>query len=104
MPLTRDFKATIKARAERDPAFRAALYAEALDALVEGDVPTAKAMLRDYVKATIGFERLEAVTGTPRKSLMRMLSAQGNPRLDSLGPILKAINSEAALKPEVRVA
>lgn len=77
MPLTRNFKATIKARADRDPKFRAALYAEALDALVEGDTVTAKAMLRDYVNATIGFERLEAVTGTSRKSLMRMLSYKG---------------------------
>ncbi|MGY6662463.1 MAG: helix-turn-helix domain-containing transcriptional regulator [Glycocaulis sp.] len=104
MPLTRDFKATIKARAERDPKFRAALYAEALDSLVEGDTATAKAMLRDYVNATIGFERLEAVTGTPRKSLMRMLSAEGNPTLDKLGPVLKAINAETQLKPEVQVA
>lgn len=104
MPLTRNFKATIKARADRDPEFRAALYAEALDALVEGDTVTAKAMLRDYVNATIGFERLEAVTGTSRKSLMRMLSYKGNPTLDKLGPVLKAINAETKLRPEVQVA
>ncbi|MBI1264479.1 MAG: transcriptional regulator [Alphaproteobacteria bacterium] len=104
MPLTRDFKATIQARAARDLEFRAALYSEALDALLQGDIDTAKSMLRDYVNATIGFERLEAVTGTPRKSLMRMLSAQGNPRLESLGPILRALNGEADVKPQVRVA
>ena len=34
MTLTRDFKDTIKARAERDPAFRVALLEEALDAFL----------------------------------------------------------------------
>ena len=31
MPLTRDFKATIKARADKDSAFRVALLTEALE-------------------------------------------------------------------------
>jgi len=104
MPLTRDFKTTIKARADRDPTFRAALYAEAITALIEGDTATAKAMLRDYVNATIGFERLEAVTGTPRKSLMRMLSTQGNPTLDNLGLVLQGIKAETKLQLDLQVA
>ena len=55
MPLTRDFKNTIKARAERDPEFRVGLFREAIDALFSDDLETGKVLLRDYVNATVGF-------------------------------------------------
>ena len=38
MALTKDFKETVKARAERDPAFREALLTEAVELLLSGDV------------------------------------------------------------------
>jgi len=84
MPLTRDFKQTIKARADCDPAFRKALLSEAAEQLLAGDLETGKAVLRDYINATIGFERLAEETGTPSKSLMRMLGPKGNPRASNL--------------------
>ena len=34
----------------------------------------ARPLLRDYIYATIGFEALAQKTGTPAKSLMRMVS------------------------------
>jgi len=58
MALTRDFKETIQARVERDPAFREALLKEGGDCLLSGDVETGKTVLRDYITATIGFEAL----------------------------------------------
>ncbi|MBN8933270.1 MAG: transcriptional regulator, partial [Rhizobium pusense] len=58
MALTREFKQTVKARAENDPAFRAALLSDAVELLLEGDVETGKAVLRDFINATIGFETL----------------------------------------------
>ena len=88
MPLTRDFKATIKARAEKDSAFREALLAEALDGFLAGDTDTGKAMLRDYINATIGFEALGRLTGKDAKSLMRMLSPHGNPHARNLFAVL----------------
>jgi DNA-binding phage protein len=84
VPLTRDFKDTVKARAERDPEFRAGLFREALEALLGGDVETGKVLLRDYVNATIGFEALARDLGKNPKSLMRMLSGKGNPRAGNL--------------------
>ena len=104
MPLTRNFKETIKARADRDPEFRKALYQDALESFLEGDAETGKVMLRDYVNATIGFEALEQRTGTPSKSLMRMLSPSGNPGLNSLMPVFRVINEIENFTPEVRVA
>ena len=88
MALTRSFKETIKARAERDVAFREALLTEAVELLIAGDLEVGKALLRDYINATVGFERLAKATGTPSKSLMRMLGPKGNPRASNLLTVL----------------
>ena len=58
MSLTRDFKETIKARIDRDPSFREELLKEGVQCLLSGDVDTGKAVLRDYINATIGFREL----------------------------------------------
>src|SRR3954451_15803245 len=91
MALTRSFKETVKARAERDPAFRNALLTEAVDQFLAGDLNTGKAVLRDYINATIGFERLAQETGSSSKSLMRMLSPYGNPTASNLFAVLHSI-------------
>lgn len=52
MPLTRDFRETVKNRAERDTMFRNGLLAEALEAVVRGELDVAKILLRDYINAT----------------------------------------------------
>jgi DNA-binding phage protein len=84
MALTKDFKDTVKARAGHDSAFRAALLSEAVDLMISGEMATGKAMLRDYINATTGFEKLGLETGTPPKSLMRMFGPKGNPRASNL--------------------
>ncbi len=58
MALTREFKETIQARVERDPAFREALLKEGVECLLSGDVETGKTVLRDCINATIGFDAL----------------------------------------------
>ena len=58
MPLTHDFKETICARAQLDPDFRQALLREAVECIINGDVAAGKAVLRDYVNATVGFQNL----------------------------------------------
>ena len=88
MALTRDFKETVKARAERDAVFREALLTEAVELLIAGDLDVGKALLRDYINATVGFEKLAKATGTPSKSLMRMLGPKGNPRASNLLTVL----------------
>jgi hypothetical protein len=59
MPLTYDFKQTIRARAQRDSAFRQALLRESVECILNGDLETGKSVLRDYVNATVGFQTLE---------------------------------------------
>jgi DNA-binding phage protein len=91
MPLTHDFKETIRARAQRDRDFRHALLREATECFLNGDLATGKAVLRDYVNATTGFQNLERRTRIPVKSLMRMLGPKGNPSVANLSSILSAL-------------
>ncbi|MGS0998903.1 hypothetical protein [Rhodanobacter sp. UC4451_H18] len=51
MTLTRDFKQTIMERAQREPAFAAALLNEATSLFLNGDPETAHAILRDLADA-----------------------------------------------------
>lgn len=97
MALTRDFKDTIKARAERDPEFRVAMLQEALDAFLSADLETGKVLLRDYVNATVGFEQLGAQLHKSPKSLMRMLSDQGNPRADNLFAVVAHLKAREGI-------
>jgi len=91
MPLTHDFKETIHARAQRDAKFRQALLREAAESYLNGDLETGKAVLRDYVNATLGFQELEDRTDIPAKSLMRMLGPKGSPSAANLFSILSAL-------------
>ena len=88
MALTRDFKQTIQARVQRDPAFRRELLREGVETMLNGDVETGKTILRDYVNATIGFGELSEVTHRSPKSLMRMLGPRGNPQAQNLFEIV----------------
>ena len=88
MALTKDFKDTIKNRVERDPAFREELLKEGIECLLAGDMDTGKAVLRDYINATMGFESLGEATDRSPKSLMRMFGPKGNPQARNLFDII----------------
>jgi hypothetical protein len=51
-------KATVLARIKRDPKFARALYAEAMNAILEGETEEGLSMLRDLVHAEITFKEL----------------------------------------------
>lgn len=104
MALTRSFKDTVQARVARDPAFKQALLTEGVNALLEGDVETGKAVLRDYINATVGFEALSAATGTPAKSLMRMFGPRGNPNASNLFSVIHCLQQSSGVTLEVRAA
>jgi DNA-binding phage protein len=104
MPLTRDFRASVKARADRDPQFRAGLYQEAVQAMLDGDFGTAKILLRDVINATVGFAQLGSRIGVPEKSLMRMFGPTGNPRAENLIATVSALKDECRLSLTVHAA
>lgn len=102
MALTRAFKDTIQARAQRDPEFRVGLLEEALEAFLDGELDTGKTLLRDYVNATVGFEALGAQLDKSPKSLMRMLGEEGNPRADNLFALVAHLKAREGLSVRVR--
>ena len=103
MPLTHDFKETIRARAQRDADFRQALLCEAVESILCGDLATGKAVLRDYVNATVGFQDLEKRTQIPAKSLMRMLGPSGSPSAANLTNILAVLQQSEGVQFELSV-
>jgi DNA-binding phage protein len=79
--MTRPMEESILEHDFQDREFRRAFFAEALRLFTVGDTLTGKRTLRVYVNGTIGFVKLGAALGKSPKSLMRMLSPEGNPRL-----------------------
>jgi hypothetical protein len=97
MVLTRNFKDTIKDRVARDSAFREELLKEGIECLLTGDVDTGKAVLRDFINATIGFDALGKATERSPKSLMRMLGPKGNPQARNLFEIIARLQEHEGI-------
>jgi hypothetical protein len=95
MALTKKFRHTIRARVQADPAFRQALLQKGIECMLGGDVEVGKATLRDYINATVGFERLGAETGWSPKSLIRMFGPRGNPQARNLFAVLGHLQKNA---------
>ena len=58
MARTKSFRELVQSRVKSDNKFAEALLREGIDAMLSGDVETGKTILRDYIKATVGFEEL----------------------------------------------
>src|SRR3989442_7929013 len=101
MALTREYKETVLQRIRRDRKFARAFYAEAMNALLDGETAEALSMLRDLVHAEITFKELARQTGLGEKTLHRMLSRNGNPTMRHLGLILKSIAEDLGITPRV---
>ena len=104
MITTRPHSETVIARIKREPEFARALYAEAINAFLEGEAAVGLSILRDLVNAKITFKELARQTGLGEKSLHRMLNRNGNPTARNLGAILRSIAQDLKIKPHVEVA
>lgn len=96
--ITRSLKELVQHQVAEDPAFAAALLREGIDTLLAGDVDTGKAVLRDYIKATVGFEKLGHETGTQPKSLIHMFGPRGNPQARSLFGVICYLQKQAGVQ------
>jgi hypothetical protein len=101
MALTRNFKETIRERVQRDPAFREELLKEGIQCLLAGDVDIGKAILRDYINATLGFEKLSSLTEKSAKSLIRMFGPKGNPQARNLFEIIDHLQKREGVQLKV---
>jgi DNA-binding phage protein len=102
MALTRDFRQTVVARVQREPAFAKTLLDEAATLFLNGEPESARLILRELVNATVGFEKLAVLTEKPSKSLHRMLSQNGNPSMDNLAAIFDAVRRKLKVGIKVR--
>ncbi len=82
------FYDTVRQRAVHDPEFRAHLLTMGAEAVLAGELEESKAALRTYIKCTVGYAPIADIIGVHPKSLIRMLSPNGNPRASSLVSIL----------------
>ncbi|MCW5746831.1 MAG: transcriptional regulator [Alphaproteobacteria bacterium] len=96
-PVTHSFDELVQRHVARNPAFRDALLREAIEIMLAGDVDAGKAVLRDYIKGTVGFEKLAKATGTPSKSLIRMFGPHGNPQAKNLFAVLQYLQKQAGV-------
>jgi len=103
MALTKDFKKTVRNRAQHDSDFRQALLIEAVNSLLSNEIDVAKALLKDYINATISFEPLAKHVNKNSKSLQRMLSSSGNPTVESLFSVIGALQEAEGVKLTARI-
>jgi len=98
MARTKSFKTLVQRHVKRDKKFAEALLREGVDAMLSGDVETGKIILRDCIKATVGFEKLGAATGAPAKSLIRMFGPRGNPQAKNLFSVIGYLQKRAGMR------
>jgi DNA-binding phage protein len=98
MARTKSFKDLVQRHVKDDKKFAQALLREGIDAMLSGDVETGKIILRDYIKATVGFEKLGEATDTPPKSLIRMFGPRGNPQARNLFSIIGYLQKRAGVR------
>ena len=102
MPITRNFRTTIMARAKSDSSFRRQMLTEALNEMLAGDLEAGKAMLRDYINATITFQELARLLGKSDKSVHRMLGPRGNPRAANILEIIRILQAREKVRLRVK--
>jgi hypothetical protein len=98
MARTKSFKDLVQRHVKEDKKFAEALLREGIDAMLSGDVDTGKIILRDYIKATVGFEKLGEATDTPPKSLIRMFGPRGNPQAKNLFSVIGYLQKRAGVR------
>jgi hypothetical protein len=98
MAKTKSFTELVQGQVKSDKKFAEALLREGIDAMLSGDIDTGKTILRDYIKATVGFEKLGAATDTPPKSLIRMFGPNGNPQAKNLFSVLGYLQKRAGVR------
>jgi DNA-binding phage protein len=98
MARTKSFKPLVQRHVKNNKKSAEALLREGVDAMLSGDVETGKIILRDYIKATVGFEKLGAATGAPPKSLIRMFGPRGNPQAKNLFSVIGYLQKRAGMR------
>jgi DNA-binding phage protein len=100
--LTVPFEQLVEARVGRDEAFAMGLLEEAAQCLLSGELGTARNLIRNVIKGSIGYAELSRRTGTPETSLIRMFGPTGNPTAENLSSVFAHLQHAGGV--ELRVS
>jgi hypothetical protein len=78
--------------------FAEALLREGVDAMLSGDVEIGKTILRDTIKATVGFEKLGEATDTRRRASSACSAPRGNPQDKNLFSVIGYLQKHAGVQ------
>jgi hypothetical protein len=70
--------------------------------LLERGETTGRAILRNYINATVGFRGLQDATAIPANSLMRMFGPNGDPSAKNLFGVLAHLQAQEGVHFEIR--
>lgn len=97
-PIGRSFDEFIEDRIRREPALGDGLLEEAVQALLNDELPVARNLIRNVIKGSIGYAELSRRTGTPQKSLIRMFGPKGNPTAANLCAVLAQLQRQTGVE------
>lgn len=101
---TRDYRETLRERAQDEPEFRVEMLKGAVRCMCNGEPKIGRLLLYDCVYATIGFDELSKKTGKQRVNLEHMLSRDGDPSADELLGIVAVVAKHEGIELDVHVA
>lgn len=100
MVLTKSFRESVMEE-PRDKEYRRAFLREGIVDMLNGELDSAKMVLREYINGTVGFIKAGEDLGRSPKSLMRMLSQEGNPHARNLLELIAYLQKAEGVVVEV---
>ncbi|MCY4068976.1 MAG: hypothetical protein OXE79_07725 [Acidimicrobiaceae bacterium] len=84
MTLTKDYREAVQGRVRCEPGHRQVLLAGSVARLIAGEAGVARIEMSDHIMATVGFERLGALTGESPQRLEQMFAGDEGLRAGEL--------------------
>ena len=100
--IVRSRQCWLHSRHWQNSVFHKVLLQEGVEHLLAGDIDTVKAVLREYIKATIGFAELSRVFDKSNKNLMHMFGPKVNPQASNLFAVIHYLQEQEGIHLEIK--
>ena len=84
---------------KEDPEFAVEYLKTSIEEATDEIGQQALLMALKRIAEALGIQKVAKMAGIPRQSLYRVLSADGNPRMDTLLAIIRAVGLEMTFRP-----
>ena len=101
--LTRDYRETLRERAQDEPEFGHELLKGAVQCMLNGEPKIGRLRLHNYVYASLGFEELAQKTGKSLEDLEHILSDGSDPSACDLLGIVAVVAKHEGIALDVQV-